>query len=162
MAQKPEIITFYNLTKGAVDVVDEMSAAYSTARISNRWPMIIFFSMLNIAAINARVLLLSASKPEEKYRKRRLFLKDLALELLKEQIQEKSVQPLMTRKLQKETNTRGAEQNEEPPSKKIKSSTRKRCHICPVSKDRKSKITCKICEKNVCGEHGSIICNMCG
>lgn len=34
--KKPEIVTFYNLTKGAVDVVDEMSASYSTSRISNR------------------------------------------------------------------------------------------------------------------------------
>lgn len=40
--KKPEIVTFYNLTKGAVDVVDEMSAAYSTARVSKRWPMVIF------------------------------------------------------------------------------------------------------------------------
>lgn len=31
---KPEIITFYNLTKGAVDVVDELKGLYSVARIS--------------------------------------------------------------------------------------------------------------------------------
>jgi len=42
-SRKPEIITFYSLTKGAVDVVDEMSATYSTARKCNRWPMVIFF-----------------------------------------------------------------------------------------------------------------------
>ena len=34
--KKPEIITFYNLMKGVVDVVNEMPATYSTARTSNR------------------------------------------------------------------------------------------------------------------------------
>ena len=29
--KKPEIIIFYNMTKGTVDVVDEMAATYSTA-----------------------------------------------------------------------------------------------------------------------------------
>ncbi|XP_035225524.1 uncharacterized protein LOC118198042, partial [Stegodyphus dumicola] len=38
-SKTPEIITFYNMTKGAVDVVDEMAAAYSTARVARRWPM---------------------------------------------------------------------------------------------------------------------------
>ena len=40
--KKPEIITFYNFTKGAVDVVDELSALYTIARISNMWPMAMF------------------------------------------------------------------------------------------------------------------------
>ncbi|KAG8176608.1 hypothetical protein JTE90_028590 [Oedothorax gibbosus] len=42
-AKNPEIVTFYNITKGAVDVVDELSSAYLTARISKRWPMVVFF-----------------------------------------------------------------------------------------------------------------------
>ena len=34
--KKSDVITFYNMTKGAVDVVDEMRGSYSVARISNR------------------------------------------------------------------------------------------------------------------------------
>ena len=160
-SKKPEIITFYNLTKGAIDVVDEMSAAYSTARISNRWPMVVFFSMLNTASINARVLLLSTDKPDEKYRKRRLFLKDLALNLLKEHIEERRMQPNISRNLRNELNSGQLGQVTEPRCKKLKSSVRKRCHICPVVKDRKSKSCCSKCEKNVCGEHSSLVCNLC-
>lgn len=63
VAQKPEMITFYNLTKGSVDVMGEMS--YSTGRISNRWPLVIIFSILNTAATNGRFLLLSTNKPEK-------------------------------------------------------------------------------------------------
>ena len=39
---KPEIITFYNMTKEGVDVVDELKGNYSVARISRRWPLTIF------------------------------------------------------------------------------------------------------------------------
>lgn len=48
---KPEIIKYYNSTKGGVDTVDFMIGNYSTARNSNRWPMTIFFSLLNIGII---------------------------------------------------------------------------------------------------------------
>lgn len=40
--KKPKIITFYNLTKGAVDV-DEMTTTYTIARKSNHWHMVTFF-----------------------------------------------------------------------------------------------------------------------
>ncbi|XP_035216968.1 uncharacterized protein LOC118190372 [Stegodyphus dumicola] len=33
--KKSEVIMFYNMTKGAVDIVDEMGGTYSMARISN-------------------------------------------------------------------------------------------------------------------------------
>lgn len=35
-AQKPEMITIYNFTKGTVDVVDDMRATYTTERISGQ------------------------------------------------------------------------------------------------------------------------------
>ncbi|XP_068991892.1 putative uncharacterized protein DDB_G0292330 [Neodiprion pinetum] len=38
---KPEILTFYNMTKEDVDVVDELKANYSVARETDRWPMTI-------------------------------------------------------------------------------------------------------------------------
>lgn len=50
--KKPEIITFYNVTKGGVDVADRLKSEYSVTRISNRWPVTIFCSLLNIGAIN--------------------------------------------------------------------------------------------------------------
>ena len=37
--KKPEIITFYNSTKGGVDMVDVMMDKYSVSRNSRRWPL---------------------------------------------------------------------------------------------------------------------------
>lgn len=41
--KKPEVITYYDSTKGGLDVVDEMKGEYSVARISCRWPLTVFF-----------------------------------------------------------------------------------------------------------------------
>lgn len=53
---KPEVITFYNLTKGGVDVVDRMKKEYSVKRISNRWPMTLFNGLLNLGTINSQII----------------------------------------------------------------------------------------------------------
>lgn len=55
-SMKPEVITFYNMTKGGVDVVDRMKKEYSVKRISNRWPMTIFNGLLNLATINSQII----------------------------------------------------------------------------------------------------------
>lgn len=154
-AKKPEIITFYNLTKGAVDVVDQMSAAYSTARISNRWPMVLFYTILNTAAINSRVLLQCSKHPSLEHKKRSHFLRALATDLLKEHTAKRSTVTCLPRHLQEKL------ASQSPPAKKQKVAERKRCYICPSSKDRKSKISCIKCEKNVCGEHSVFTCINC-
>lgn len=38
---------------------------------------------------------------------------------------------------------------------------RKRCHICPRSKNRASKQLCGSCELNVCSEHAANLCLEC-
>jgi hypothetical protein len=56
LVKKPEIITFYNATKGAVDNMVRMTENYTVARRSNRWPLTVFYSILNIGAVNAQVI----------------------------------------------------------------------------------------------------------
>ena len=47
--KKLEIITFYNATKGGVDVVDMIMDKYSVSRNSRRWLLTLFFALLNIS-----------------------------------------------------------------------------------------------------------------
>ncbi|GBP53388.1 PiggyBac transposable element-derived protein 1 [Eumeta japonica] len=49
--QKPDLILSYNETKGGVDVVDRLCANYNCARATKRWPMVIFYAMLNAKAM---------------------------------------------------------------------------------------------------------------
>ncbi|XP_054713571.1 piggyBac transposable element-derived protein 4-like [Uloborus diversus] len=140
--KKPEIITFYNMTKCAVDVVDQMAASYTTARITNRWPMVVFFCILNVAAINARIILLSKKDPPVEYKNRRHFLKKLALCLVEEKKANRVV-------------------SEEPPTKKAKVSGRFRCALCPRNEDKKCQQICVLCKNYACKEHQNIVCNNC-
>ncbi|MEL7309347.1 MAG: hypothetical protein AAGK05_16800 [Pseudomonadota bacterium] len=52
----PVHIPDYNSTKGGVDNVDKLCHTYTTLRKTNRWPMAIFFHMLDVGALNAFVV----------------------------------------------------------------------------------------------------------
>jgi hypothetical protein len=53
---KPEIIEFYNKTKGRVDMLDQTCARYAVQQATPRWTMAMFYGMINIAAVNALVI----------------------------------------------------------------------------------------------------------
>jgi len=54
---KPEITEFYNRTKGAVDLLDQMCARYIVQRTSRRWTMAMFYGMINMQhAVKALVI----------------------------------------------------------------------------------------------------------
>lgn len=40
---KPKFISFYNLTKGGVDAMDEICAKYTCSRRTQRWTMVSFY-----------------------------------------------------------------------------------------------------------------------
>ncbi|KRY24826.1 hypothetical protein T01_13961 [Trichinella spiralis] len=64
---KPDIILHYNNTKGGVDNLDKMTSTYSCQRISARWPLVIFYNIIDVSAYNAY---------------RRLFLEELGKALV--------------------------------------------------------------------------------
>ena len=52
----PYSIQFYNKTKFGVDMTDQMARKYTVKSSSRRWPLQIFFKILDLAAINAWIL----------------------------------------------------------------------------------------------------------
>ena len=53
---KEEINAFYNHEKGSVNSHDQMCAQYTTARKTNRWPMRVFYGIVDSSAQNAYVI----------------------------------------------------------------------------------------------------------
>ena len=53
---KPQMLLNYNSTKGAVDTLDQAINSYTCKRKTNRWPMIIFYNILDVPAYNAYAL----------------------------------------------------------------------------------------------------------
>ena len=92
-SHKPDIILFYNSTKGAVDTVDQLSHSYSAQRRTRRWPLAFFTNIVNLAAINAFILF-REQQPQHvsgaSY-KRRIFLQNLGKEMVTPLIRLRSV-----------------------------------------------------------------------
>lgn len=154
----PEIISFYNSTKGGVDVTDELSASYNVARNSRRWPLTIMFCLLNTAGINSQIVY--KFNTGDYKMKRRDYLKNLGLALVREHLQFRKDNPRLTRSLREKINNLTGEQSEEPPKKK-QATARGRCSYCPRKVDRKTKYSCRSCEISICLEHVVMQCEGC-
>jgi hypothetical protein len=140
--KKPLMILDYNTTKAGVDVMDQMVRTYTTKRMTRRWPMVIFYNMLDVSALNAFIIWMHL-KPDWESKtshRRRLFLLELGKSLV--QANREKNGPIY----------RNPAEN---------SRKRGRCVYCDRSKDLKHSTICALCEKFVCKAHAKIICNMC-
>ena len=93
--QKPDIILYYNETKGGVDRMDQMVGTYSCKRKINRWPMTFFFNMIDVAGIAAYVIW-TTKNPQwnnNKRHRRRIFLQQLGRSLVDSYLNQRSKNP---------------------------------------------------------------------
>ena len=54
--KKPETVLFYNKTKAGVDVVNQLTRKYFVKAASRRWPIHVFFNVIDLALINSWIL----------------------------------------------------------------------------------------------------------
>lgn len=160
--RKPEIISHYNKTKGGVDIMDQMVSTYTCKRQSKRWPMTFFFNIIDVAALNAYIVF---TKEHPNYNigvthKRRIFLKDLAKELVIPHMQRRSTNPNLRRSV-RECMSRFIDICGPPAAHTSATIKRKRCSVCPSSIDRKSTMICITCKNNICNEHSVRMCTKC-
>ena len=164
---KPDMIITYNETKGAVDTVDQLCHKYSVKRGTRRWPLCVFFDILDICGINAMVIW-KCKNPnwnKDKPYKRRLFIEELGMQLISEYLSYRASNPIG---LQSHIRTAMTlvgypckEQKEPEPSTSL--GKRNRCFLCPRSKDKKVSQKCYKCHLFVCNEHShkEVYCTNC-
>ncbi|XP_035222513.1 uncharacterized protein LOC118195324 [Stegodyphus dumicola] len=124
---KPKMIMFYNMTKGGVDTVDELCGTCSVSRCL-RWLLTIFFGLMNIAGINAFII--HYFNHEQSNMKRKDFLKELSLALVKEHAVIRS--KITSLPIALKTGVKrlaGVDVTNEP--KKFQKRSCRRCDICP-------------------------------
>ena len=142
--KKPEVITYYNVTKGGVDTMDQMVRWLTTKRKTRRWHMVIFYNMLDISALNAFILWMPLNKENYTAKRGNRLRRSLLISLEKElaglqdddAIQIPALSPANTRK-------------------------RKRCSMCPPKAIRKTKTLCETCNSYNCSDHSVLICKKC-
>lgn len=140
-------------TNLCVFVILQMIATYSCKRKSAHWPMAVFSAMIDMSAINAFVGWKEINPAWERGKcfQRRLFLEQLGKALVSPHMKSRKHLPRkpasvnLLRKMQDPPSD-----SEEAPGPSIQppSSKRKRCQVCPRSKDVKSRwhCTCTNCK----------------
>ncbi|CAH8586155.1 unnamed protein product [Dicrocoelium dendriticum] len=137
--KKPETVLFYNSTKYGVDVLDQMTRALTVKSSSRRWPVQVFFNVLDLAGINSWIIYNSVCGTKIS---RRSYLVGLSEELLTCIHHTRYV-------------TTGITTNNSAESGSRVNIKRRQCQI-GYCKGNKSQNKCSVCEKIVCGSCGQI------
>ena len=158
-----------NKTKGRVDTFDQIYSNNSCSKMTKRWPMAIFYGMVNAAGVNTSILYHShVVNQGKKTQTRRRFMKELALEMIRPCAERRIAQPkflLGVREAVKMTFPQIAIVSILPGPEQLPK--HKRCRICPYSRDRKTIRICTKCHQPVCKDHAILVrictdCNSAG
>lgn len=138
--RKPEINCFYNVIKCEVDILDMKRAVYSSNRRTRRWPLAVFYRLLNIVSVNSYILFMSYSGSPVITRFQ--FVKDLAISLVTPHLRRRLEIPNLRREVQLSIK-KVLGNNEEAPARAAgipcdKMNKRKTCRKCPSSRERKT------------------------
>ncbi|XP_076179606.1 uncharacterized protein LOC143152895 [Ptiloglossa arizonensis] len=142
-----ETISYCDKTKFGVDIVDQMARKYSVKSKCNRWPVQVFFNILDLAGINSWILYQETTGLELS---RQSFLLRLADELVTEYLE--------FCEEEKENQREGVSS-----SSNNNSQSRKKCQI-RLRAGNKTTQTCIICKKFVrgkCTKEKPILCKKC-
>lgn len=142
-----------------------MYSLMSCSRKTNRWPMALFYGMLNMAFVNSYVIYChNMISKQEKPLNRRAFMKQLSTDLAKQWMEKRLDFPNLSRKLRENIQSilpysppANTSRNEDAPVVK----KRKYCAFCPWKLRRKTQAECEKCKKPVCGEHKILTCSDC-
>lgn len=134
-SSKTDIVEFYNDTKSAVNTFDEMSSNMYCNCKTKRWPICIFYGMINTILANVCVIYV-ANKIAHSYFTASCERKEKKEEILSENLSTTEEQPQET-------------------------SERKICAFCTPKKRWMTRYMCCTCKRFICLEHhGNVYMNM--
>lgn len=158
----PEINSFYNITKGGVDALDEKCAKYTCSRRTRRWPMAIFYKIVDICSTNSYTMF--ASVPENDLTRFK-FIENLADQLVSPHMRRRYFEmPFLPRDLKQLIGNildipEDYQNNTDDNGEKLE--TRKYCYICPSRLRRKTSYACFMCKKPICLKCSKKCCQNC-
>lgn len=158
--KKPAIIHTYNETKGAVDTLDKMCNDISCSRKTRRWPLCVFYGMLNIAFVNAYVIYcINNLRQGIQPLNRKQFMKELGKNLSKPHKLRRLEVPTLKRNVKiLIAESLGIPLNPTPPQAP---GARKTCRYCPSALHKMTTNYCSHCNQPICGQHRAMVCKEC-
>ena len=166
-----EINVYCNKTKGGVDSHDQKCSLFTTARRTNRWPMRLFYGILDCSIVNAFVIM-SANVPAfaaNKRDKRTYFMKSVARSLIEPYAKQRlyGIQtPKQVRQIIESCGIKRegyAAEERDINSAEIPTQTglKARCVQCPRKSNRKTKAVCVDCKTHIYTSHSVTLCTTC-
>ena len=138
-----------------------MVQTYICKRQTRRWPLILFYNVLDIAALNAYTVFrqIYPNYLSGHFSRRRRFITDLAESLIMPYTMTRQKIPQLHKSTKEVMMQDGLGLLSTSLQTGITLQKRKRCFLCPASKDRKVAKCCR----PVCPEHSqsNITCNEC-
>ena len=132
--RKPNTVTLYNTTKCGVDVMDQMVREYTVRTGTRRWPVAVFYNMIDMAALNAHVLYQACTGRQER---RVDFLVELARELANSHMCAKKARKEQLLRTQPSTPSPGK---------------RAMCQVKHQCKNNHATVQCVHCYRYTCGK----------
>ena len=138
--RKPHSVVFYNNNRYGVDMLDSMCRQMTTKAGCRRWPLAVFFNILDLAGVNAHILYQQKTGSNISRRK---FLFELSAQL--------------------RASTRDVRSENIPseilkPRKLLK---RKNCNVMVMCKRNRASMSCLKCKQPTCGQCLTKICVKC-
>ena len=177
MGKKPEVMLFYNETKGGVDTIDQMIGTYTCRMATRRWPVAVFLLMLDVAALNSWVITSAAGLfGDTKHGARKLFLRELGLTLVKPLIQQRQPDQMTMKTRAAVETVLGVGPTPTVRPRQEPDTARARCALCVGEKQgvgykkgrhtnvNKVKQRCVKCTRPVCRKHSQttgVVCATC-
>lgn len=94
---KPQQLLDFNANKTGVDGMDEMLTTFTCKRSTNRWPLAMFFNMIDIAGLAAYIIHDEMAPKKQQIDKRRSFIVDLCAQLVRPQMEQRATNPNIIR-----------------------------------------------------------------
>jgi hypothetical protein len=168
-ANKPSQIMAYNASKGGVDTVDQMCRRFSVKRQTRRWTMSLFYTVVDIAALNTFTLFTFPNKQIQ----RSEFMIALGQKLCQPLIASRPTIGLQCRIRLCMEQVSGAQQPVDPVEEPVEAAAmvevieRGYCRLCHVEASAirngvsRSRTRCLQCHHFVCAQHVVSLCQSC-
>ena len=151
--RKPQVILDYNAGKGGVDLMDSCIEDFSCKRKTNRYPLVVFFNILDIAILNS-YLIARENREIVPKKNRQMYMKSQAEELAKENMLERFGKPSVYGQVKDSFHRFGMFKAVEEPDNNVANKPGK----CQMAKCRKStRKRCSTCNKHVCKVHQKVV-----
>ena len=129
--------------------MDHLTTIFSCRRKPNRWPMVLFFNMLDVAGVAAFIIWISLNLDwsfNDPQGRRRKFLKQLSQELTNDYIQIcLQTQSCLKSNVRNSLKMIGKLDDLPHPAPAAENRPWKHCRLCPTQIDKKTPGVCNIC-----------------